>query len=60
MQTSFVVFTFALGQGFSQQYDPNVIIYNFDRQQYTWGLKIFFIYNDATIIINYSTIVKCL
>ena len=50
MQTSFVVYTFALGQGFFQQYDPNVIIYNFDRQQYTWGLKIFFIYNGATIV----------
>ena len=39
--SSSVAFTFALGQGFSRQYDSNVIIYNYDRQKYTWGLNLF-------------------
>lgn len=54
--SSSVAFTFALGQGFSQQYDPDVIIYNFDRQQYTWGLNLFenaensIVYNEESLI----------
>ena len=39
--SSSVAFTFALGQGFSKNYDPNVIIYNYENQQYTWGLNLF-------------------
>ena len=39
--SSSVAFTFVLGQGFSRQYDSNVIIYNYDRQKYTWGLNLF-------------------
>lgn len=39
--SSSVSFTFALGQGFSRNYDPNVIVYNYEGQQYTWGLNLF-------------------
>lgn len=39
--SSSVAFTFALGQGFSENYDPEIIIYNFEGQQYTWGIKLF-------------------
>ena len=39
--SSSVAFTFALGQGFSKNYDPSVIIYNYEGQQYTWGLNLF-------------------
>ena len=39
--SSSVAFTFALGQGFSENYDPAVIIYNYEKQEYTWGLKLF-------------------
>lgn len=39
--SSSVAFTFAIGQGFSKQYDPNVIIYNYERQEYTWGINLF-------------------
>ena len=39
--SSSVAFTFALGQGFSKNYDPEVIIYNYEKQEYAWGLKLF-------------------
>ena len=39
--SSSVAFTFALGQGFSEKYDSKVIIYNYENQQYTWGIKLF-------------------
>lgn len=39
--SSSVAFTFAIGQGFSKQYDPNIIIYNYENQKYTWGIKLF-------------------
>ena len=39
--SSSVAFTFALGQGFSEKYDPKVIIYNYENQNYSWGLNLF-------------------
>lgn len=39
--SSSVAFTFSLGQGFSKNYDPEVIIYNYEKQEYAWGLKLF-------------------
>jgi len=41
---SSVTFTFALGQGLSNHYDPEIIIYNFDinnPKKYPWGLSLF-------------------
>lgn len=49
MATS-VAFTFALGQGFSKNYDPKVIIYNYENQEYAWGLNLFG-KSEASIII---------
>lgn len=49
MSTS-VAFTFALGQGFSKNYDPKVIIYNYENQEYVWGLKLFEKSEDSIII----------
>ena len=48
MSTS-VAFTFALGQGFSKNYDPDVIIYNYEKQEYVWGLKLFEKSEDSII-----------
>ena len=48
--SSSVAFTFALGQGFSKNYDPNVIIYNYENQEYAWGLKLFEKSEDSIII----------
>ena len=55
--SSSVAFTFALGQGFSNQYDSDVIIYNYDNKKYTWGLKLFeksencIIYNEESKVV---------
>lgn len=48
--SSSVAFTFALGQGFSKNYDPNIIIYNYENQEYAWGLKLFEKSEDSIII----------
>ena len=47
--SSSVAFTFALGQGFSRNYDPEVIIYNYEKQEYIWGLKLFEKSEDSII-----------
>lgn len=42
--SSSVAFTFALGQGISSQYDPEIIIYHFDinkPKKYPWGIALF-------------------
>lgn len=42
--SSSVAFTFALGQGLSNHYDPEVIIYHFDLnnpKKYPWGISLF-------------------
>ena len=42
--SSSVVFTFALGQALSSNYDPEIIIYNFDinnPKKYPWGISLF-------------------
>lgn len=42
--SSSVAFTFALGQGLSSHYDPEVIIYHFDisnPKKYPWGISLF-------------------
>jgi len=41
---SSVAFTFALGQGLSSHYDPEIIIYHFDisnSKKYPWGISLF-------------------
>lgn len=48
--SSSVAFTFALGQGFSKNYDSEVIIYNYEKQEYAWGLKLFEKSEDSIII----------
>lgn len=42
--SSSVAFTFALGQGLSNHYDPEIIIYHFDinnPKKYPWGIYLF-------------------
>lgn len=55
--SSSVALTFALGQGFSRNYDPEVIIYNYEKQEYVWGLKLFEKSEDS-IIIPQNTVEK--
>lgn len=50
--SSSVAFTFALGQGFSKNYDPEVIIYNFEKQEYVWGIKLFEESKDSIITLQ--------
>lgn len=50
--SSSVAFTFALGQGFSKNYDPDVIIYNYEKQEYVWGLKLFEKSEDSVIYLQ--------
>ena len=41
--SSSVAFTFALGQGISSHYDPEIIIYHFDMnnpKKYPWGISL--------------------
>lgn len=46
---SSVAFTFAFGQGLSKSYDPEIIIYNYDKQNYTWGVKVFANSNESIV-----------
>lgn len=47
--SSSVAFTFAIGQGLSKNYDPQVIVYNYEDQKYTWGVDIFSESNNSII-----------
>lgn len=52
--SSSVAFTFALGQGLSSHYDPEVVIYHFDinnPKKYPWGI---YLYEDSMncIVVN--------
>lgn len=49
--SSSVAFTFALGQGFSKNYDPKVVIYNYENQEYKWGLKLFEKSEDSIVVL---------
>lgn len=51
--SSSVAMTFALGQALSETYDPEIIIYHYDKQstlKYTWGIKLFKNYNECLVI----------
>jgi hypothetical protein len=51
--SSSVAFTFALGQGLSKYYDPEVIIYHFDinnPKKYPWGVSLFKDYLSCIVV----------
>lgn len=50
--SSSVAFTFALGQGFSENYDPKIIIYNYEKQEYVWGLNLFEKSDDCIVSVE--------
>ncbi|OUQ49492.1 hypothetical protein B5E62_10710 [Lachnoclostridium sp. An118] len=37
--SSSVAFTFFLAQGFSQQHDPEIVVYHYEQGTYTWGIN---------------------
>ena len=37
--SSSVAFTFFLAQGFSQQHDPEIIVYHYEQGTYPWGIS---------------------
>ncbi len=39
MISSSVAFTFLLGTSFSEQHDPEIIVYHYENGQYTWGIN---------------------
>lgn len=51
--SSSVAFTFALGQAFSSNYDPEIIIYHYQRNSlvmYPWGISLFKGYNECIVV----------
>lgn len=39
--SSSVAFTFSLAQWFSKNYDPQIIVYNYEGREYAWGVDLF-------------------
>ncbi len=51
--SSSVAFTFALGRSFSNNYDPEIIIYHYDmktQEKYPWGLSLFNKYSNCMVV----------
>lgn len=53
--SSSVIFTFALGQALSSTYDPEIIIYHYDRngesnKKYPWGISVFKDYKECIVL----------
>ncbi len=50
--SSSVAFTFFLAQGYSEQHDPQIIVYHYDKGRYTWGIDMNKSGKEAYIIIS--------